>query len=196
MPTGYTAAIKRGISFRRFALLCARAMGACVMQRDEDADVLPTIPEPSDYHVKALESDRSELVKLFEWSTEDIEREAKKAFMADMERYAINNLEKTELRNKYNAMLARVVAWEPPTAEHKGLRDFMVQQITSSIKGDCYELESPTCLAPEQWYQKKIDTLTRNIEYHESKNTKEISRAAERGAWITALYESLPKEQG
>ncbi|KKK60691.1 hypothetical protein LCGC14_3021870, partial [marine sediment metagenome] len=30
MPTGYTACIKDGISFEKFVMQCARAMGACV----------------------------------------------------------------------------------------------------------------------------------------------------------------------
>jgi hypothetical protein len=35
MPTGYTAAIKDGISFEKFVWDCARGMGALVMMRDE-----------------------------------------------------------------------------------------------------------------------------------------------------------------
>jgi hypothetical protein len=35
MPTGYTAAIGEGIEFDKFVMQCARAMGACVMMRDE-----------------------------------------------------------------------------------------------------------------------------------------------------------------
>lgn len=35
MPTGYTAAIKYGITFKEFALDCARNFGACISMRDE-----------------------------------------------------------------------------------------------------------------------------------------------------------------
>jgi len=40
MPTGYTTDIYNGkdVSFRDFALNCARAFGACIMQRDDPAD--------------------------------------------------------------------------------------------------------------------------------------------------------------
>lgn len=41
MPTGYTADIKDGITFRDFALRCARAFGATIMQRDEDISIPP-----------------------------------------------------------------------------------------------------------------------------------------------------------
>lgn len=43
MPTGYTAIIEEraDLSFRDFALRCARGMCACVMQRDDPMDELP-----------------------------------------------------------------------------------------------------------------------------------------------------------
>ena len=57
MPTGYTAIIeeKPDLTFREFALKCARGMGACIMQRDEGMDSLPRVDPPSDYHLKAKE---------------------------------------------------------------------------------------------------------------------------------------------
>ena len=48
MPTGYTAIIedKPGLTLREFALRCARGMGACIMQRDDNMDEPPKAPEP------------------------------------------------------------------------------------------------------------------------------------------------------
>ncbi len=45
MPSGYTENIYYGkkVAFKDFALGCARAFGACVMQRDDPADVKPKI---------------------------------------------------------------------------------------------------------------------------------------------------------
>lgn len=39
MPTGYTDAIKDGISFNQFILSCARAFGALITMRDEPSSV-------------------------------------------------------------------------------------------------------------------------------------------------------------
>lgn len=194
MPTGYTDAIGKGISFRKFVLTCARAMGACIMQRDESLDVEPTIPEASTYNAKALEDARTELNAIGNWSTADIAREYTKELAARTDSYLKYEAEKKELRNKYNAMLARVLAWEPPTADHEGLKDFMLQQIRESIRFDCHESEPPTTMSPEDWYQNKIDTLQKSMEYHEKANAEEIERTKSRAAWITALMESVPQD--
>jgi hypothetical protein len=47
MPTGYTAPVQSGeiVELEDFILLCARAFGACVMQRDEPMKSLPKIEE-------------------------------------------------------------------------------------------------------------------------------------------------------
>ena len=56
MPTGYTIDIYNGkkVTFKDFALNCARAFGACVMQRDDPADEKPKIMPEESYHTKAL----------------------------------------------------------------------------------------------------------------------------------------------
>ncbi len=48
MPTGYTDAVKDGITFDQFVLGCARGMGALVMMRDEPSGTpIPERFEPS-----------------------------------------------------------------------------------------------------------------------------------------------------
>ena len=71
MPTGYTSIIedKPGLTLREFALRCARGMGACIMQRDDDMDEPPKAPEPSDYHLEAGKAAESRLRELRGLST-------------------------------------------------------------------------------------------------------------------------------
>ena len=54
MPTGYTTDIYNGkdVSFRDFALTCARQFGACIMQRDDPADEKPKIMPEESYHTE------------------------------------------------------------------------------------------------------------------------------------------------
>ena len=56
MPSGYTENIYYGkeVTFKDFALGCARAFGACVMQRDDPADVKPKIMPEESYHTEKL----------------------------------------------------------------------------------------------------------------------------------------------
>jgi len=66
MPTGYTDKINEGITFKTFALNCARAFGACVEFRDEGGggEVIPEVFHPSDYHLKCQDKAISELQML------------------------------------------------------------------------------------------------------------------------------------
>src|SRR5690348_5408929 len=52
MPTGYTAEVAEGkvTDFRTFALRCARAFGATIMQRDDPTHDLPKMREESSHH--------------------------------------------------------------------------------------------------------------------------------------------------
>ena len=60
MPSGYTSDIYNGkeVTFKDFALGCARAFGACVMQRDDPADEKPKIMPEESYHARRVLSYR------------------------------------------------------------------------------------------------------------------------------------------
>jgi len=90
-------------------------------------------------------------------------------------------------------MLAKVNAWKPPSADHKGLKDFMAQQIQESIKFDCdYDLSNITGPSSwEDWMTDKKADNKRDIFYHEAEQEKEIERTNSRNRWIRQLRESL-----
>ena len=68
MPSGYTENIYYGkeVAFKDFALGCARAFGACVMQRDDPADEKPKIMPEESYHTEELKK-----LKKFKKPTKD-----------------------------------------------------------------------------------------------------------------------------
>jgi len=196
MPTGYTAAIADGISFNDFIMKCARAMGACIMMRDESVDAeIPQKFEPSDYHKKALETTSLELKSLDgmtkKKATELAGQDYKKE-VADIQK-AIEK--KNELKIKYKVMLIQIRGWNPPTPDHVGLKDFMIQQIESSIDYDCdntfWLKRKPVLLSPQEWIGKKRTALLKNLDYHNEQNLQEIERTESRTAWVKALRKSL-----
>ena len=84
MPTGYTAAIKDGISFNEYALSCARAFGALIMMRDEPADApIPDEFKPSDYHFKKIEEAKAELARLRAMSPDEAVSQIRKSIDFD-----------------------------------------------------------------------------------------------------------------
>ena len=195
MPTGYTAKIKDGISFEQFALSCARAFGACVTLRDNPMD--EGIPErfwASKYHAEAIEKCRHELAALALMSDSDCESAAQLSYDAKVKDQTEYINGKIVQRATYEAMLAQVENWTPPTPDHVGLRDFMLQQIRETIRFDCsgdYNKPAIVLETGQEWADKRLWELTRDLEYHKTEYAKEVARAREATEWVRALRGSL-----
>lgn len=195
MPTGYTAAIADGISFEKFVWTCARAFGALVMMRDEPSGApIPERFEPSDYNAKEAAKSRAELARLQAMSIEQVQEAAEEAYSQALERHTKRAEEKTELRNKYNAMLAKAVQWKPPTKDHEGLKGLMVSQLRDSIDWDCSDKydQPPVKQDATAWRNTQLAELRRSIAYHEKVQAEENERAESRNAWLKALRDSVP----
>lgn len=195
MPTGYTADIAKGISFEEFVWNCARAFGALVMMRDDPPGV--TIPErfePSQYYAESVKKAEAELARLHSLTKEQANAECTAAYMREVESFEKRCTEKRELREKYLRMLAKAKEWEPPTPDHVGLRDFMVQQITESIEWDCstkYDLP-PVAKSTEAWLADSIEQARRSLVRSQESQAEEIERIENRNAWIKALRQAVP----
>ena len=195
MPTGYTAAIADGVTFEQFALNCARAFGALIDMRDEPSDApIPERFEPSNYHEKKIAEINDELVRLKEMSQDEAKMVAHQEWRA-AEQHRLERLEESRaLRAKYEAMLAKVEAWMPPTDEHWRLHEFMIEQIMSSINFDCNEdyYSKPTVkLSGVQWRKDRRLMLSKSLDYHHQQHADEVRRAEERTNWVSSLRKSL-----
>ena len=197
MPTGYTADVADGkvADFRTFALRCARAFGATVMQRDDPSDDPPKHRKETDYHVKALAGAQAAFVRFSAMTlTEAAEFMAAERAAADVSRSAYR-AQTAEQRARYEAMLTAVEAWEPPTADHAEMQKFMREQLTGSIANDCSDFEWPPIQpeqSPAEWLTAKRKKAAEDIRYRADEQAKEIERCATANAWIDALYASLP----
>jgi hypothetical protein len=193
MPTGYTHAIKDGITFQQFAIGCARAFGACIDMREDPSDApIPSEFLPSDYHLRSGKEAQERLTKLHAMKPEEWDAAALKEYLDGAERDKVYQQERIDLRNKYQAMLAEVVKWEPPTSDHIGLQEFMAQQIRDSINFDCGEWSNNAPrLSGADWIKDQIENAEADIVRHADEYAEEIERTNERNQWIKALRESL-----
>jgi hypothetical protein len=93
------------------------------------------------------------------------------------------------------AMLANVNEWEPPTSEHARLKEFMREQLESSIKWDCGDgtiaYPKPVDKTPAEWRAERLASLASDIAYHEREWRKEVERTESRNEWIKSLRDSL-----
>lgn len=195
MPTGYTSDIKDGISFEQFVWTCARGFGALVLMRDEPLGApIPARFEPSPYYAESVTKAETALAKFRALTTEQASAECVAEHQAALQSWAQRCEEKKALREKYLRMLAKVKEWQPPTPEHVGLRDFMVQQLTDSMDWDCstkYDTR-PEAMTTEAWLAAVIQRAERDLERAKESLREEIERTEGRNQWLKALRESVP----
>ena len=199
MPTGYTADVQRGkiTDFPAFALLCARAFGATISMRDDGMDApIPDEFQPSQHYAEWAREERARLDALLAMTPDEItaardEAEAKRAAsLAEAEERRAQELA------RYEAMLAAVKAWVPPTPEHVGLQAFMVEQLRESIRFDCGPVtyNSAPLPPPAEWHAIQIKNTAANLDRNLRSQREEEERVAGRNAWVRSLRQSLEKD--
>lgn len=196
MPTGYTAKLmKSGQAFPEFIMGCARAFGALIEMRDSPNDApIPDKFEPSDYNAKRLIEAREELAKLKAMSAEERAAFGESAKAGDIERSREYIEEALAENSRLEDMAAQVRAWTPPTKDHQGLKNFMLQQIDVS-KNDVDYLER--FMAEEQakpvtaYYVEAVSSAARDMKYHAEENAKEVERTNSRTEWVQQLRASI-----
>jgi len=196
MATGYTAELcEKEVDFKAFVLQCARAMGACVMQRDEPLDAPPREEKPTDYHVEALAKAQARLQELLLTSDEEATRLSQGEALTTQKRHQEYVAKTTETCKRLNQMKQKVSDWEPPTPDHRGLRDFMLEQLSTTIQYDgtvnSYYEQKTVPLGGAEWRAREIALEERNIAYHTTQNDEEIKRVSGRNKWIRELRASL-----
>jgi len=189
MPTGYTYKIGEGISFEDFVLLCARQFGACIMQRDDNANDKPKLQKPSDHYEKKLKK----YIKYKKPTKTDFKKYVNKS-IKELEK---DNKNKTVLRKKYENMLKNVKSWQPPTSDHTNLKQFMIDQIAESIDFDCNnnyndkEIKRLDSLTYESYCKDEENSFKKMREYYAEELSEEKKRVDSRNNWIISLYNSL-----
>ena len=198
MPTGYTAIIndKPNITLKEFTLRCARAFGACIEQRDDDINKLPKKQVVSTYHLDEL----NKAIKELNHFKNTPKKQLLKEMAIRLEKLKVDSKkqnekcrkEKAEMKKNYESMLEKVNKWEIPSIEHQGLKNFMISQITESMDWDCKEYpDSEIDYTTEEFYNKTLNDLKRDIKYHEEKYNDEVKRVNSQNKWIGDVYKSF-----
>ena len=199
MPTGYTDVISNGVTFKDFVMQCARAMGACIMMRDDPPNAeIPERFEPCDWNKKKFKEATASLKILQCMGVAAAREKAGKEFKAKVADHVRQIEEKEELRAKYLEMLVQVRQWQPPTPDHQGLKDFMIQQITDSIEFDCdisyYNNHPPKLFTGEEYLENCTTKALHDIDYHRKMHRDEVTRTEGRNVWVKQLRDSLKGE--
>ena len=201
MPTGYTAGILDGTTknFKQFAKQCSRAF--IIHLRDEPMDSEYKEREPSDYHLKELEKAKEKLKEVELLTDEEIVTQ-RKSELIDSKKYHIKGEQRQkDHKKKMELFLCEAKAYAPPTAKHKGIGSFMIEQLEKTIDFDCCGTYHTNALktidsdienvnAIELRSEMKTDAL-KDIDRHTKKYNEDLKRCEEHNKWYNDFIESL-----
>lgn len=194
MPTGYTYCVEEGATFEQFVWRCARGMGALITLRDDSMDA-PTperLKPQTEYHEKRIAECRARLRFLDSLSAEGAEQAGRQEREDYVKAMAASSERTKEKQALYRAMRAKVADWKPPTKDHEGLKEFMLDQLDMSIDTSEWKPDLPPVLSGPAWRDREMANAQKEIAYQEEKIAEELRRTAERNEWLAALRESVP----
>ncbi len=204
MPTGYTAGVIDGTikSFKEFAKNCMRAFGATIHMRDEPLSKKYEPRVPDEYYYEKVEEAKKNLAELDTLPDEHFINQEHEKIKENIRYYSKKLSEVKEARSRLDSLLNETSEWEPPTTEHIEFKNFMIQQLTETIKHDgdvgYYEEEI------EDLY-KELDTpidldavkkdLRESYEYDLDRSQKRLAEEIERcktsNDWVDQLLKSI-----
>jgi len=196
--TGYTADVVNGTitDFRAFALRCARAFGALIDMRDDplDAEIPETFTPHTSYYDGAISLLKPKLESIRAMSAAECLHEQQRIVDEITDRNQQHRKEAEIEDARVAAMAASVRNWTPPTTEHEGLKNFMLEQLQMS-GGAFYETPVPLIVSAEEWRSVRIAALEAEISWHEKARREEMDRSAGRTEWLKQLRTSLQKQE-
>lgn len=196
MPTGYTSDIYEGkeVTMSDYLIKCSRAFGATITMRDEPLDKSIPVFEPNPYYKESLDKERIKYDHFLKMTDDEIRHEIDAVYDEQLESYERLAKESQERRKRYESILKELKAWEPPTVDHFGLKNFAINQIETSIEIDCNNcnyskyLQKPTV---EEWKSQQLKDFETNIEYYSAKWKEEVLHTKNRNKWVNDLKMSL-----
>jgi len=208
MPTGYTAGILDDSikTFEEYATACIRAFGASIHMRDEPMNKSLEARKPSTYHKDIIESLRKEKILVEKLTDAELIKERKDQLEEEIRRYK-NSIKKVLLSyKKLSKMREKAIMWTPPTQDHNGYKEFMIQQLDETIKWDgdpsYYQKElekSQDALKekfdPNKERERRKMKIEEQIEYHEKAYDKELKSCDHANEWTSAVLRTFKKRK-
>ena len=206
MPTGYTCFIEEGkiTTGKEFLKKCIRAFGCCINQREESLDApLETKIKGDDYYEKAYYKAVEKYEKLKKMTLEEM--------ITNARRDRVNRIEEREkyldgqekLRNKYMGIRNEVEQWNPPTAEHQGIKAVALEQIDISMPSEEDLIRIQDDIAHNRDMNESsvikdvialIEGSIKDIEYYSNKTHEEENRVDGRNEFLGQFLKSLEEE--
>lgn len=190
MPTGYTAGVSDGTitTLEQFALTCARAFGSLILMRDDPLDADIPEFEPNTHSQEQADADTEEMKRVVAMNASECHDAAVKEYEDGAKAVVECFARKEGIRKRYEAMLELARAYTPPTKDHVGLAEFMVQQLAESIDFDCSAggVSQPERKEADVWRDQRLARLAESIERHQKSQKEEVERTDQRNEWVAS----------
>jgi hypothetical protein len=191
MPTGYTSIIEEGegCTFEAYLWRCARAFGALVTMRDDSLDApIPERLQPTKHHAEwALEA-KARLDRLANMTAEEATRAAREDYERRLAEWNASKEKAAAVAARYAAIRAKAADWQPPTPEHVGLKEFMIEQIDLCTKGGFGPWGDPPIEeSARAWTERQRTAAADDYARYLQGQREEEERTAKRNEWIDAL---------
>jgi hypothetical protein len=205
MPTAYTAEVENQ-TFAEFVMTCARAFSPLIDLIDQPlTSDTPIEIEPSPYHMDKL-TEAKEECRNFCCLNDSEQQDLYRKEMEEIRERHLRRLSKNSLViNRHKQMLDKVHAWTPPSIDHRNLKNFMIEQLTTSmefetdtatLEDQCFKAEkNPTTPSFNDWYLDKLSGFERTLSYHRHAYEKELKMTEQKNRWIRQLVDSLKQEE-
>lgn len=139
--TGYTTQIENGniTTGKDFLKLCTRAFGIAMDMREKPLSVpTPTQFEPDPYYKQKYDKAVEVRNKWKQMTFDEAKQKIIEKYNTEITQ-AKKSLENYKLEDeKYKKVRNEIVKWNPPTDEHKALKNFALEQIDLSMNTYIY----------------------------------------------------------
>ena len=199
MPTGYTDGVAHGdiVSFKEYALLCARAFGVCITMRDEPLGTPIPFFEESPCLKGMVESCEKDLRDFLSMTKEEKQTAFLNYVSSSIEIHKKIKEEKITMKYRYVSMLEKAKEFVPPTKDHIEYKKFMIQQLEDSIAWDCdtsyydAKIDLLKNLSFDEWFDKTLEEKYASLKRNKKYLQEEIDRVNSRNNWMAKLKEVL-----
>lgn len=195
MANTYTYMIndsKREISLEEFAWNCAKAFSPLMYTReDSNAGIKIKFP-PDPWYEKCVDRALADLSSAEKFTLEQAARAAQVDYDRAVHDEKVTTAKNAAVKARYEAMLAKALAWQPPTSDHSGLKDFMIEQLTVSMKHDCSHTPyTPVLQSAEEYRADAVKFAQEQVASAKKSHAEHLAHCKFNEAWIWALCTSL-----
>lgn len=206
MPNGHTEPIFSGkeYSFKDFAFSVARGFSMEFYQGAQgEFRAIPWSESQynSRYYLDALDKDIEKLRELLTLSDEEKADRFANAVIDGSRELSKKQEESDAMRVRYQEMLDRVRAWEPPNDDFLNLKADMVRHLEESMDFDCIDYTQPSyrifhvpeAADAEEYWRGEVNSCLRAIGQHRDGVDRSFNNWAKQYDWSKKLVESVEK---